>query len=136
GARSSLMKAAAGVTGAFFAIGAASAVVNELDTRRILVERVRNFYGVLEVVKERESDPEKYTLALRQAGVDQGWQYQKDEFRLTPPCGFDEASALGLALDHQARRRTEGPDAPLRIGVIGLGAGMVAGLGHTGDMLR
>lgn len=136
GARSGLMKAAAGVTGAFFVIGAASAVLNELDTRSILVERVRNFYGVLEVVKEHEGNPEKYSLALRQAGVDQGWQLQKDEFRLTPPCGYDEASALGLALNHQARRRSEGPDTPLRIGVVGLGAGMVAGLGHTGDVLR
>lgn len=134
-ARSGLMKAAAGATGAFFAIGVASAVQTELDTRSILVERVRNFYGVLEVVKEREADPDKYSLALRQAGVDQGWQFQKDEFKLTPPCGYDEASALGLALRHQASRRAN-PDAPLRIGVVGLGAGMVAGLGHTGDVLR
>ncbi len=133
--RSGFMKAAAGVMGAFFAIGVASAVQTEIQTRGILVERVRNFYGVLEVVKEREADPEKYSLALRQAGVDQGWQFQKDEFKLTPPCGYDEASALGLALRHQASRRAN-PDAPLRIGVVGLGAGMVAGLGHTGDVLR
>ncbi len=136
GVRSGMMKVAAGVTAAFFAIGIAAAVQDEMDTRSILVERVRNFYGVLEVVKERESDPEKYSLALRQAGVDQGWQFQKDEFRLTPPCGYDEASALALALHHQARRRAQGPDAPLRIGVVGLGAGMVAGLGHSGDVLR
>lgn len=135
-ARAGVMKMAAGVTGAFFAIGVAAAVQAEMDTRSILVERVRNFYGVLEVVKERESDPEKYSLALRQAGVDQGWQFQKNEFRLSPPCGYDGASALGLALNHQARRRADGPDAPLRIGVIGLGAGMVAGLGHSGDVLR
>lgn len=135
-ARRGSMKVAAGVTGAFFLVGVASAVQNELDTRSILVERVRNFYGVLEVVKEHEKDPDKYSLALRQAGVDQGWQYQSDELRLTPPCGFDEESALGLALQFQARRREEGPDTPLRIGVVGLGAGMVAGLGHTGDVLR
>lgn len=135
-ARSGFMKVAAGAIGAFFAIGVASAVQNEINTRSILVERVRNFYGVLEIVKEREADPEKYSYALRQAGVDQGWQFQKNEFKLTPPCGYDEASALGLALRHQARRRTDGQDAPLRIGVVGLGAGMVAGLGHSGDVLR
>lgn len=135
-ARKPALRGALAAAGAFFAIGLASTISEELDTRGILVERVRNFYGVLEVVKERESDPEKYTLALRQGGVDQGWQFQKDEFRLTPPCGYDESSALGLALRHQARRRAEGPDAPLRIGVVGLGAGMVAGLGHTGDVLR
>lgn len=131
-----LTKPALGITGAFFLIGLAAAVSEEMHARGVLVERVRNFYGVLEVVKERESDPDAYTLALRQGGVDQGWQYQKDDRRLTPPCGYDEASALGLALRHQARRRGEGPDAPLRIGVVGLGAGMVAGLGHTGDILR
>jgi hypothetical protein len=135
GPRALAVKIATGVAGAFFAIGAAFALQNEFDARGMIVERVRNFYGVLEVVKEREGDPEKYTLALRQAGVDQGWQYQKDEFRLTPPCGYDEASALGLALGHKSRR-PGAADAPLRIGVVGLGAGMVAGLGHTGDVLR
>ena len=50
--------------------------------------------------------------------------------RMEPICGFDAASALGLAVAHNARRRAGGPQTPLRIGVVGLGAGMIAALGR------
>jgi hypothetical protein len=43
---------------------------------------------------------------------------------------------LGLALRFQQRRRQGGPTAPLRVGIIGLGAGMIAALGKPGDYLR
>jgi hypothetical protein len=126
---------AAGVAGVFFLFGIAVAIYDEARTEQVLVERVRNFYGVLRVVKEDERDPEHYSLVMQQAGVDQGSQYQKVEKHLEPSCGFDEASALGLVFDHHAKRRAD-PKAPLRIGVVGLGAGMVAGLGRAGDVMR
>ena len=69
---------------------------------------------------------------MQQAGVDQGAQYQSPERRMEPACGFDRASALGLAIAHNARRRAGGPSAPLRIGVVGLGAGMIAGARAAG----
>lgn len=122
-------------TGAFFLMGLGAAVYDEIAVERALVERVRNFYGVLRVVKEDEDDPDHYSLVMQQAGVDQGSQFQKFETHLQPSCGFDSDSALGLVLDHQAKRRAD-KDAPLRIGVVGLGAGMVAGLGRSGDTIR
>src|SRR6185503_1591188 len=76
------------------------------------------------------------SLVMEQAGVDQGAQYQSPAHRLEPACGFDRTSALGLAVAHHARRRTGGPDAPLRIGVVGLGAGMIAAHGRPGDVMR
>ncbi len=120
---------------AFFVFGLGTAIYDEVSTEHVLVERVRNFYGVLRVVKEDQDDPEHYSLTMQQAGVDQGSQFQKPEKRLQPSCGFDEESALGLILDHHAKRRAD-PNAPLRIGVVGLGAGMVAGLGRPGDTMR
>lgn len=51
-------------------------------------------------------------------------------------CGFDFNSGLGHALAYHAKRRAGGPQTPLRIGVIGLGAGMIATLGRDGDTLR
>ncbi|MFZ9500935.1 MAG: fused MFS/spermidine synthase [Beijerinckiaceae bacterium] len=126
---------AAGVAGVFFLFGVGVAIHDEARTEDVLVERVRNFYGVLRVVKEDERDPEHFSLVMQQAGVDQGSQYQKVEKHLEPSCGFDADSALGLVFDHHAKRRAD-PKAPLRIGVVGLGAGMVAGLGRAGDMMR
>ena len=41
-----------------------------------------------------------------------------------------------MALAYHAKRRAGGPQAPLRIGVIGMGAGMIATLGREGDILR
>ena len=103
---------------------------------RALVERVRNFYGVVKVLREVDEDTKQSSLVMQQAGVDQGAQYQSPERRMEPACGFDKASALGLAVAHNARRRAGGPSAPLRIGVVGLGAGMIAAHGRAGDTMR
>ena len=108
----------------------------ELVPERALVERVRNFYGVVKVLREVDEDTKQSSLVMQQAGVDQGAQYQSPERRMEPACGFDKASALGLAVAHNARRRAGGQAAPLRIGVVGLGAGMIAAHGQAGDTMR
>jgi hypothetical protein len=102
----------------------------------LIVERVRNFYGVVKVVKEDVDDPEEYSLAMMQAGVEQGSQYQIPARTMVPACAFDQNSGVGLALANQAKRRADGPQTPLRIGIVGLGAGMVAALGREGDVIR
>jgi hypothetical protein len=102
----------------------------------LVVERARNFYGVVEVVRQNAADPSQYSLALLQAGIEQGAQFQSAERKMQPICGFGAESGLGRAIAHHAKRRSGGPQAPLRIGVIGLGAGMVAALGHDGDVMR
>jgi hypothetical protein len=101
-----------------------------------VVERVRNFYGVVKVVRAYEDDPREFTLSLFQAGIDQGGQYQDAARRHQALCGFDWDSGLGMALAYHAKRRAGGPSTPLRIGVIGMGAGMIATLGREGDVLR
>ena len=45
---------------------------------------------------------------MLQAGVEQGEQFQAPERRMEPTCAFDDASALGLAVAHNARRRAGG----------------------------
>ena len=79
---------------------------------RALVERVRNFYGVVKILREVDEDTRQSSLVMQQAGVDQGAQYQSPERRMEPACGFDKASALGLArrVQRQApRRRADRP---------------------------
>jgi len=124
------------VAGLLFLGGFAADVRQQFGLERLLVERTRNFYGVVKVVREQPDDPLQSSLSLQQAGVDQGGQYQHPRRRAELVCAFDAASALGLALAHHAKRRTGNPQAPLRIGIVGLGAGMIAGLGRTGDTIR
>ncbi len=104
-----------------------------------VVESVRNFYGVVKVVREDEDDPAKSMLTMVQAGVQQGSQYLAPERRREPYCAFSTISGIGRALENVKKRR-EGkggsPDVPLRIGSIGLGVGVLAALGKTGDVIR
>jgi len=127
---------AAYAAGLYFLGGVAAGTWEEIATDRNLVERVRNFYGVVKILRENKDDPEEYGLVMQQAGTDQGVQFQAPARKMEVVCGFNEASALGLTLAHHAKRRAGGPLTPLRIGVIGLGAGMVAGLGREGDIIR
>jgi hypothetical protein len=120
------------LAGVFF-VGSLAAGFREELTGNSVVERVCNFYGVVKVVRRNQHDPATSDLALLQAGIDQGGQYVAPERRMQTICGFNKESGLGLALAYQTRRR-EGQ--PLRIGVIGLGAGMIASLAVEGDTLR
>lgn len=128
--------AAAGITGIATAIATGGAAANELELRASLLERVRNFYGVVSIVREDTEKTRDESLVMRQAGVDQGSEFMTPARRMEPVCAYDWPSALGLALTHHAKRRADGPQTPLRIGVVGLGAGMVAALGRNGDTLR
>jgi len=133
--RSGWLTAAAALAGLAFSYGLALTVWREIVPERPLVDRVRNFYGVIKVVREEGEVPREDTLVLQQAGVDQGAQFQAPTRRLELVCGFDERSAIGLAVTHHAKRR-QGAQAPLRIGVVGLGVGMLSALGRPGDAVR
>lgn len=127
--------AAALLAGLYFVSGIATIGRDEISGN-LLVDRIRNFYGVVKVVRQFEDDPKEYSLSLFQSGIDQGGQYQAPERRAEAICGFDFKSGLGYALAYHAKRRAGGPQTPLRIGVIGLGAGMIATLGREGDTIR
>jgi hypothetical protein len=138
-ARARASRWSAVVTGAaalLFAGGLGTAAWREISPERPVIDRVRNFYGVVKTVRESGDGPAEDSLVLQQAGVDQGAQFQAADRRSELVCGYDERSALGLAVAHHARRRGRDQPAPLRIGVVGLGVGMVAALGRAGDAIR
>jgi hypothetical protein len=118
---------------AMFGIGVAREAYSEITNESSSVGRIRNFYGVVQVYRTDEDSPGDFSLAMQQAGVDQGSQYEDPAKRHLPSCGYSQDSGVGLAMRFQKRRR-EG--APLRVGIIGLGVGMVASHGHAGDVLR
>lgn len=121
---------------AILLVGLGLSTAAEIRHSGLVVDRVRNFYGVVTVIKEDEDDPQEYSYAMQQAGVDQGSQFQAAAKRNVPACAFGANSGIDVALKNQRKRREGGPDAPLRIGIIGLGAGMIATHGKKGDVIR
>ncbi len=119
-----------------FVAGLAAFASDIAANRSLVVERVRNFYGVVKVLAEEVDDPNEFALVMQQAGVDQGSQYQLAARRLEPACAYGPQSGVGLALAARRKGGEGGPPTPLRIGVIGLGVGMIAGLGVAGDSIR
>ncbi|MGE3247971.1 MAG: hypothetical protein AB7J19_16725, partial [Beijerinckiaceae bacterium] len=126
----------AGIVAAMTAIFAGGAFWNEWEQRQDLLARVRNFYGVVSVVKDDGGLPGEASVVMRQAGVDQGSEFVTPARRLEPICAYDWESGLGLALTYHAKKRAGGEATPLKLGIVGLGAGMVAALGKTGDIFR
>ncbi len=127
---------AAWVAGICFLGGLAAGIRDEIAPESVLVERIRNFYGVVKVLRQEKDNPQRHFLMMQQAGIDQGGQFQGAGRSMVLVCGFDERSALGLALRHHVKRRAGAQQASLRIGIVGLGAGTIAAHGREGDTIR
>lgn len=101
---------------------------------------VRNFYGVLRVVDERGPNvvfeqgdsPEQMDEDLRfrklmNGTIDHGLQFLALNRRRWPTTYYGPSSGVGIAL------RVAGTQGPLRVGLIGLGAGTLAAYSGPGD---
>jgi hypothetical protein len=94
------------------------------------VVATRNFYGVLRIKEEATSDPQRQGRYMFHGRIAHGFQFRAEDKRHIPTMYFDEQSGLGITLRHFPRT------GPLRIGVIGLGAGTIAAYGELGDSIR
>lgn len=102
---------------------------SELQDRRQSVLVRRNFYGVLSV----QDDPMSYELARRyliHGTISHGYQYLHEELRREPSSYFSKQSGVGLAL---TALQASGP---VRMGVVGLGVGVLSGYVRPGDYAR
>ncbi|HRD92367.1 MAG TPA: fused MFS/spermidine synthase [Accumulibacter sp.] len=90
---------------------------------------LRNFYGQLRVADVSDED-----LGVKRkmfhGRVNHGEQFLSPEYRRQPTAYYCESSGIGLAL------RSLADDQPLRIGILGLGAGTLATYGRAGDEMR
>jgi hypothetical protein len=117
-------------------VGALLFTVHEQDARAIAA--VRNFYGVLrvkdqgtKVVMAKVNDATlvhdgRYRVLVN-GTIDHGLQFLAPDRRDLPTAYYGPNSGIGVVL-----RAIEGTR-PLRVAIIGLGAGTLATYGHPGD---
>jgi hypothetical protein len=104
-------------------------ILSEVFEGDEVVDRRRNFYGVIQVEEVDEDDAKAARYVMKQAGERQGEQFQSPERRDLAPCDFDPDSGIGRTIAYLQRRNPAG----LRIGVVGLGAGMLLSQGRSQD---
>lgn len=91
------------------------------------VARSRNFYGVLAVVKD--TAPAGDFLFLRDHMTNHGMQYTRPDLARLPVGYYGANSGIAMVFaDHPSR--------PIRVGLIGLGAGTIAAYSRPGDYFR
>ena len=96
------------------------------------VARARNFYGVLTVLDD-DADSTPVLRRLRNGRILHGAQFLDPEHKTDVTTYYGEGSGVEVAIDRHPKREAA---QPLRIGVIGLGAGTMAGLGQHGDTVH
>jgi spermidine synthase len=111
------------------AVGAVFVVQwNSRESVRVL-SATRNFYGTLKVFDYYPNDEEDHYHLLLHGATTHGLQFVKPEKSVLATTYYAESSGVGLAINHL-------PDAPRRLGLVGLGTGSLAVYGRKGDYLR
>jgi len=99
---------------------------DSLDARRMS----RNFYGTLVTLDAQRSDARDNVRQMYHGSVKHGEQYLASARRKEPTTYYGQSAGIGRALVSAPR------DRPLRVGLIGLGAGTLASYGRAGDVYR
>lgn len=92
------------------------------------VAKARNFYGTLLV--EDYADDEHKTRQLSHGTITHGVQILDANFRQVPTTYYGRESGAGLTF------RVLEKEGPIKLGVVGLGAGTMAAYGRSGDTIR
>ncbi|HUJ50122.1 MAG TPA: fused MFS/spermidine synthase [Bryobacteraceae bacterium] len=102
----------------------------KLDDDRRYVVAVRNYYGVLRVIDVKESPGTLGTRTLVHGNIEHGVQLTRQSLRRTPTSYYGPDSGIGRAIHYFEQR------SPVRVGVVGLGAGVTAAYCRAGDFFR
>lgn len=108
----------------------ACAAYDALRFQRDVIWAGRNFYGVLRVKEYGEPGSPQHLRRLLHGAILHGEQYMDPARRREPTTYYQASSGIGAAL----AARASGP--PIRVGVVGLGAGTLAAWGREGDLYR
>ncbi len=93
-----------------------------------LVE-LRSFYGTLRILDGPAPDGQGTVRYLTHGSTRHGQQFRDPARRELPTTYFGRTSGIGLLMD-------ELPRSPRRVGIVGLGAGVMAAYGRPGDTFR
>jgi hypothetical protein len=88
----------------------------------------RNFYGPLQVVLRGTEGEE--VIDLQNGNIMHGREYANPAKYCEPITYYPPASGIGIAITQL------GKSGPIKVGVIGLGAGTIAGYARPGDVFR
>ena len=94
-----------------------------------IVHKSRNFFGVLTVFEHRRDVPNGHHLLLQHGRITHGLQFVLPQLQSWPTTYYGPDSGVGRAFQVL-------PDAPRRIGVLGLGTGTLAAYCRPGDFLH
>ena len=100
----------------------------EIHHSRILT---RNFYSALRIVDF--GSPPNAWRRMQHGGIEHGSQYLDRERHGEPISYYSRTSGVALAL---ARQRQVSRPGHLNVGIVGLGAGVIAAYGEAGDRFR
>jgi SAM-dependent methyltransferase len=89
----------------------------------------RNFYGTLVTVDTKRDDPADDVRQMYHGSVKHGEQFLLSARRGEPTSYYGRTAGIGRAI-------AAAPAGPRRVGLIGLGAGTLAGYGRAGDVYR
>jgi hypothetical protein len=113
-------------------LAAGFAIYSEVFEGEELIDRRRNFYGVIRVEEVDVDDAKADRYVMKQAGESQGEQFQSPDRRNLASCDFAPNSGIGQVLGYLQQHNPAG----IRIGVVGLGAGMLVTHGRPQDSYR
>ena len=116
------------VAGVVALLAMVSMVGNERFETEGVVHQERSFFGVLRVISSEADEAPAHVL--RHGTTLHGLQLTGVNLRRLPTSYYGFAGGVGLALQGAARK------GPIRVGVIGLGAGTLAAYGRQGDLYR
>jgi hypothetical protein len=101
-----------------------------LQRTRPGLQELRNFYGTLRVADLPAPDGQGTIRFLTHGGTRHGQQFRDPERRRIPTTYYARSCGIGILLDELSQ------EPPRRMGMVGLGAGILAAYGRPGDLLR
>lgn len=102
----------------------------EVADARLYTVSARNFYGVLRVLDQAEGKYSPAERLLIHGTINHGTQLKRPGGDRIPTSYFGSGSGINRAIHILGQR------GPIRIGVLGLGAGVTATLARSGDTLH
>jgi spermidine synthase len=103
---------------------------NDIKENRQYLMTARNFYGVLRIRDDPAEGSVPATRVLIHGTINHGTEIKAENAGRIPTSYFGRTSGINRAI------RTKGEKGPIRIGILGLGAGVTASLARAGDTLH